>query len=403
MKLQRTWHGSPVLIASVLSTALIMGQVGIMAVPAAIVELTREWALNASQVGWLGGIFFAGYATGLPFVSGAADRLDGRFVYVLAAALASLSSLGFGLLADGFWSAMALRFCAGIGFSGVHIVGLKLLADRLSGRNLERASAFYSAAYATGSSLSYVIVGLLGETWGWQSAFLAAAASAALALPLLLVVGPPLASSAPNGRRWLPNFTAAFRDRRIRRYVIAYAGNTWEVFAIRVWFVPMLTFSAAVNGEQTIGWSPPVLAGVSVIMAVPVSLGIAELGVRFGRAQAIRTVSLASVLVCLALGLLASGPYPVVLALLLLHGATSYGDAGAINSGIVAATRMGTRGAALALFGISGFVSGSLGSLAVGVAIDAAGGPQSPSSWFWAFAVMAAGSAVTALAVASRR
>ena len=56
------------------------------------------------------------------------------------------------------------------------------------------------------------------------------------------------------------------------RYVIAYAGNTWEVFAIRVWFVPFLAFNAGLNGNPESVWAPPVLAGISALIAVPVSL-----------------------------------------------------------------------------------------------------------------------------------
>jgi MFS family permease len=99
------------------------------------------------------------------------------------------------------------------------------------------------------------------------------------------------------------------------------------------------------------------------------------------------------------LGWQASGFYVLVLALLLLHGITSYGDVGAIASGIVAASTGETRAAALALFGVIGFTFGFLGPLAVGLAIDLAGGREEPVAWFWAFMVMAVGSLISALAM----
>jgi hypothetical protein len=180
------------------------------------------------------------------------------------------------------------------------------------------------------------------------------------------------------------------------RYVIAYAGNTWEVFAIRVWFVPFLAFNAGLNGKPESGWALPVWAGISALIAVPVSLAVAGLAFRFGREQMVRLVSLASVCVCLMLGWLAASPYALVLTLLLVHGATSYGDAGAINGGVIAASAPDIRAAALTLFGLLGFTSGFLGPLAVGLALKGAGGLANASAWFWAFAVMAFGSATAA-------
>jgi len=63
---------SPAQITSALSVGLMLGQLAIMAVPALSVDLAALWQLNASEIGWLGGIYFAGYAVALPFITGAA-------------------------------------------------------------------------------------------------------------------------------------------------------------------------------------------------------------------------------------------------------------------------------------------------------------------------------------------
>jgi MFS family permease len=238
----------PCCIIGALSLGLVLGQVAIMAVPAVVLELTREWSLDAAEIGWLGGIYFAGYAIGLPFLSAAAGRVDGRLAYVASAAIAGVASFAFAIGASGFWSAAGWRFMAGFGFSGIHIVGLKLMVDRLEGTNRARAGAFYSAAYALGSGASFLIAGLSSSAFGWRATFFAAGAGALLAIPLLLLIGPPLEGGEVRSARWLPAYRSALGNREIMRYVIAYAGNTWEVFAIRVWFVPFLAFSAKLNG-----------------------------------------------------------------------------------------------------------------------------------------------------------
>jgi MFS family permease len=173
----------PLLVTAALSICLILGQLPIMAVPALTVELADEWQLTASEVGWLGGIYFAGYTLALPFLTGATSRMDGRIVYVIAALISAIASVMAALFADKFWWGPALRFIAGVGFAGIHIVGMKLLADRLAGDAQARASAIYSGALAVGSSCSFLSAVFLSGTFGWQAAFLAAGAGALLSNP----------------------------------------------------------------------------------------------------------------------------------------------------------------------------------------------------------------------------
>ena len=373
-------------------------QIALMAVPAVIVDLTRAWSLDAAQIGWLGGIYFAGYAAGLPFLAGIAGRMDGRIIYTLSAFVAAFASLGFATLAHGFWVGLAFRFIGGIAFAGIHIVGMKLLADRLTGIAQARAGAFYSAAYAVGSGGSFFIAGPVASSLGWPAAFVTAGLGSLAAIPLVCVIGPPLPGQEVRSNRWLPDFRGVFATPETLRYIIAYAGNTWEVFAMRVWFVPFLAFNAALHPHDH-RWNFSVLAGISAIAAVPVSIVVAELGSRFGRERVVCIVSLASVAVSVVLGVFANRDLMVVLALLMLHGASSYGDAGAINGGLMASSRPQTRNAALALFGLFGFTSGFLGSLAVGFALQTTGGTLSETAWLGAFLVVGFGSVVSAAAM----
>lgn len=141
------------------------------------------------------------------------------------------------------------------------------------------------------------------------------------------------------------------------------------------------------------------MAALSVLIAIPLNILIAEIGIRYGRKLVIIAVSAgASVLVCGALGWQAAGAYGLVLVLLLLHGVTSYGDVGAIAGGFAAATKRETRAAAFSLLGMAGFTFSFLGPLAVGLAIQQGGGRDQATAWLWGFAVMALGSVVSGLA-----
>ena len=389
----------PATVITALAVALMASQVALLAVPAVIVDLTQAWSLDAVRIGWLGGIYFAGYAAGLPLLAGLADRMDGRIVYGVSAVVAAGASFAFAAFAQGFWSGLVLRFIGGVGFAGIHIVGMKLMADRLTGRVQERAGALYSAAYAVGSGGSFLIAGPVASALGWQATFVAAGLGSLAALPLVLAIGAPLPGHEVRSNRVLPDFRGAFATPETIRYIVAYAGNTWEVFAMRVWFVPFLAFHASLHTTDQHDWNFSVLAGISAIVAVPVSIVVAELGIRFGRQRVVRAVSLASVGVAVALGALANSSFAVVLALLMLHGASSYGDAGAINGGLIASSRPETRSAALSLFGLLGFASGFLGSLAVGLTLQVTGGTSSPAAWLAAFLVIGCGSVVSAAAM----
>lgn len=166
------------------------------------------------------------------------------------------------------------------------------------------------------------------------------------------------------------------------RYVVAYAGNTWEVLAIRVWFVPFLAFSADLNGHSAGGWPPSVLAGVSAIVAVPVSIAVAELALRLGRDQVVCMVSLASVSICLMLGWLAA-PMRWFLPFSSCTAPPATAMPAPSMAALLRRPHQRTRAAALTLFGLIGFTSGFLGPLAVGLALKGAGGVTEASAWFW--------------------
>ena len=92
----------PLLVTAALSIGLTLGQFPIMAVPALTFEVADEWQLTASEIGWLAGIYFAGYALVLTFLTGAASPMDGRIAYVIAALISAGASVMVALFAEVF-------------------------------------------------------------------------------------------------------------------------------------------------------------------------------------------------------------------------------------------------------------------------------------------------------------
>src|SRR5215469_11031961 len=72
-----------------LSFGLVANLAALMTFAATLNEIAAEWSLDASQSGWIGGIYFAGYAISVPFLASATDRMDARWLYVGSALLGS--------------------------------------------------------------------------------------------------------------------------------------------------------------------------------------------------------------------------------------------------------------------------------------------------------------------------
>src|SRR6516165_8782958 len=77
-----------------LSFGLVANLATQMTFAATLHEIAADWSLDASQSGWIGGIYFAGYAIAVPFLASATDRMDGRRLYVGSALLGAARQLG---------------------------------------------------------------------------------------------------------------------------------------------------------------------------------------------------------------------------------------------------------------------------------------------------------------------
>jgi MFS family permease len=383
--------------AAILLFGLIANLAPLLTFAAALHEIAEDWRMSAGEAGWIGGIFFAGYSLAVPLLGSLSDRIDARRLYAGCCLLGAAASFAFAGWAHGFAPAMLLRFIAGIAFAGVHMPGLKLLVDRVP--NAEpRAAGLYTSSYAVGGAVSLILAGTVGAAFGWRATFIAAGIGPLLALAALAWL-PPAAPRPARAPTPLFSYGPVLRNRAAMAYIAGFAGNTWEVFAVRVWFVSYLAWSLDHAGDDLS--LPPlgVVAGLASLAALPVSIGVAALAARWRRERVIAAACAVSVAVCVALAVTAGGSALTVLTLLVLVQITSFADVGALAGGAVAAAEPERRGTTLALFALAGYFTGFLGPVAVGLAVDAFGGSDSPAGWRAAFVVIAFGSAAAAIAV----
>ena len=132
---------SPESLVALVCIAQVFVQIGASFWPALLPEMIAHWQLSNGEAGWITAIFFGAYMVSVPVLVTLTDRFDARTVYLVGVALTATGHLLFGIFADGFWSAFFSRALTGVGWAGTYMTGLKLLADKVEGKLMSRATA----------------------------------------------------------------------------------------------------------------------------------------------------------------------------------------------------------------------------------------------------------------------
>jgi len=356
------------------------------------------WHLSASQAGLMASAFALGYMVAVPFLAALTDRIDARWVLLAGSAISGLATIAFGLLADGLLSASIIWAIAGAGFGGAYMPGLKAMVDRLPPGDTSRSVTLYTSCFSVGVGLSFLISQLAANSYGWRAAFLITglAPLAMVAVALMLNAFKPVPSTS-SPFDYLP----VFRNRAALGYILGYGSHCFELYGMRTWIVAFWTFVVASHPTLL---TPLIVSFVFSILAMPASILGNELALKLGRHRAISAVMVTSAAVALLIGGLSDQSPWVLIPLLLVYALTVPADSGALTSGMTMAADPANKGATMAMHSTVGFSLSALGAWAVGVALDAAGGPASASAWTAAFAVLAFGILLGPLALSwSRR
>lgn len=371
-------------------TAQVLAQIGAFTLPALLPGFIARWSLTATEAGWLVGAFFAAYVAAVPVLVALTDRVPARRVYLFGTALTALSHLGFALAAEGFWSALALRAIAGIGWAGCYMPGLKVIADRLEGTAQSRAVSWHAAGVGIAGAASFAIAGALDAMAGPAAAFLFGAVAAAIACAIGAAVM-PAASPRPAGAAppaALLDFRPVLRNRAAMAWIIGYTTHTWELAALRAWAVTFLAAVIAQHGAPAWLPGPTVLFTAAGLAGIAVSVSGNEAAERFGRARVVAAAMGAAAALALATGWSGLVSVPLAALCVLLWNAAIYLDSSALTAGTVQAAAPGMRGATMGLHSMCGYAGGFVGPLGVGVALDIAG-RGSGLAWGLAFGHLA--------------
>ncbi|MGZ8209140.1 MAG: MFS transporter [Burkholderiales bacterium] len=378
---------SAVRLTAIMCIAESLSMTGFAAYTSLLPQLQREWSLTNSEAGLIGGVFYAGYMAAVPVLTSLTDRIDSRRVYAWACVLSVVGAAGFAWLAQGLWTALAFQFLIGAGLAGTYMPGLKTLTDQLEGAVQSRATAFYTASFGVGSSLSIIACGKIGGELGWQWAFAYGAVGPLIAAALVMRAMPPgRTRPAHEPSRPLLDFRPAFKNRATVAYIAGYCAHNYELFGQRSWMVAFLVFCASLQPAEA-----PMVIGAATLAACINMLGPVmsvsgnELAIRFKRERVIFTFMTASGLVACVLGYTAGLPWWIVVVFMAFHYGLMLGDSAALTSGAIASAPIHERGSTMAVYSFVGFTAAFLSPLVFGVVLDLGGGNQSTVAWGLAF------------------
>ncbi len=380
---------SPRRLVAAMCLSQVLVQIGAYAWPALLPTFMPLWGLDNSEAGWITGIFYAAYTVAVPFLVTLTDRVDPKKIYLFGVATTAAAHFAFVFVVDGFWSALAARALAGIGWAGSYMTGLKLLADRVEGPLMARAVSGHAAGVGVAGAVSFLFADRIAAVWGWTMAFGVSGVCACVAFVMITIVAPWQPKRArPASTAPFFDFGPVLRNRGAMAYAVAYCVHTWEMNALRGWAVAFLAFVAAASAPEDVWISPAAVTTLMALIGTAASVLGNEASIAWGRVRLVRITMLLSILCGLAIGFLGASSYWVATALIIVYGILIWLDSSSLTAGTTTSAEPSRRGATLAVHSMLGYAGGFVGPLALGWTLDAMGG-MSRYAWGAGFAGVA--------------
>jgi predicted MFS family arabinose efflux permease len=349
-------------------------------------RLRLEWEIGPAEAGGITGAFYLAYMCAAPVLVSLTDRVDAKRVYLVGAALVAAGHLGFAFVVDGFWEAVIARAITGVGWAGVYMTGLKLLADRVDARLMRRAVAWHAAGIGASGAMSFLFGDIVANAFGWRAAFEISGWIAIAASGLVLLVAPSAAPPQHTGTRpGLLDFRPVLQNRQAMAYAVAYCVHTWEMSVLRGWIVAFLGYVALRAPDAAVGWVGPAMVATGLaLLGTGVSVYGNELSIRIGRPRIVLLATLLSAMAAVLLGVAGPLSYWLAVVLSLLAGATIWLDSSTLTGGASEAAAPGRRGQTLALHTTLGYGGGAAGPVVMGLILAALSNSDGYTDIAWA-------------------
>ncbi|MDR7523792.1 MAG: MFS transporter [Armatimonadota bacterium] len=365
-------------------------------------NLAQEFALDASRLGLMTGLFFAAFAAVQLPLGRALDRYGPRRVTPVLMTAAAAGSLVFG--AAGSFAALAAgRTLIGIGMAGVLVGALKAFREWFPASAYPAASGLFVGVGAIGALAAATPLAALTAAVGWRPVFLAAAAVTVLAALGIAIAARDAPDGTPASGDAHPRSAAP--DRRGALAAVLTNNALWRMATMHLFVAgPQFAVQGLWGGPYLydVGRLSPIAVGNFLLLlsgglvAGYVSSGwIAR---RFGLVRTVTAAMLVFAATHVALGL--QPPLPAIGVVYLTFGvAAGFGIMLLAHAGLTFPTHMGGQAITFVnLMGIGGtfLFQWGIGLILAGYGADGQG-HYPAAAYRTAFLLTGAGTAAAAL------
>ncbi len=246
--------------------------------------IKSDLQLSDTALGFLGSAFMFCYMLSAPLFGWLGDRGNRTGLAAGGLAVWSLATVGAGL-ASGYRTLLAARTAVGIGEASFGTVSPGLVADFFPSERRGRVLSLFYLAIPVGSALGYLLGGLLGQRFGWQSAFLIVGLPGLLlTIPLWLLREPdriaPAGQLVSTGR--VADYISLFRNRSFILNTLAMTAMTFALGGLAQW---LPSFLFRMHGLD-VAKANTLFGGITVLAGITGTLAGGWLGDRFQKRRA---------------------------------------------------------------------------------------------------------------------
>ena len=379
--------GGPGLVWLVLlSLSLFVLLLPIASYVAALSAIRDELGLNNAGAGALFSAYLAGYAASALFLVPLTDRLGPKRIMYVSAVLSVAAHLLFPLTTHDIVVGVALRAIAGVGFLGVYIPGLRLVARRFAQNGRGSAMGLFVTAQYASHSGSLALTGWLMATMEWRDAYTLVAGLSAVSLPLIFFLVRSVSDAPPEASRGRLDPTV-LKNGPVQFVILGYTVHALNLYALRVWlpvFLATILVARGVSEGNAIVTAAEVGALALAFGAVGPVMGGA-VSDRLGRTTAASLILGLSVVCAVGLAWIGHWPWGLIVVVCVVFAWAASADSAIYQTSITEVADRTRLGSTMALQASLGLFGGVIGPVLFGGILDVAAGEY---RWVFAFSTL---------------
>ncbi len=215
---------------------------------ASIPLIEKQWGLINTEVGAISGVYFLGYVLGAILLVPISDKYSTKNTLFFAVSVSAFSHLAFSIFANGLLSALLLRFISGAAFSGVYVIGQKIIGQNTSTESRGSSIGLYVTGFYAGGGLSLLLAGYLLLILSWETVYLLVSCISIMSvlLALIFIIKIDLLPTNPGSAFINPK---VLLNKKLFVASFSYAMHAWELYIMRMWFPVFLAYLYIESGS----------------------------------------------------------------------------------------------------------------------------------------------------------